>query len=208
MWLVPSKGRPHLAQRLFDCGIKEPGVLIINTEDERDYRQVKIPEGWKRIVTQPAWLSYALNRGFANHPDEPWYGILNDDHLPKTEGWERAIIDAAGTNGIAWPHDNYAKRISCHVKGGDLVRKLGWFVCPSIKHFWLDDVDELIAKHVPATFLEHVIVSHEHVNAGRMQPDRTYVERPSNAADKAAFERWKMHEWPALLAKLTAEVPA
>lgn len=198
MWLVPSKGRPHLAQRLFDCGIRHPGILILNTEDEIDYRKVKLPEGWRRIVTRPTYLSDALNRGYANAPREPWYGILNDDHLPKTPGWEQAIIDKAGTDGIAWPDDNYGKRISCHVKGGDLVRKLGWFVCPRMKHFWLDDADELIAKEVPGGYLPDVVVSHEHVNAKRMPVDRTYLERPSNPADKAAFERWKRDEWPAL----------
>lgn len=203
MWLVPSKGRPHLAQRLFDAAqFKEPGRLILNTDDEREYKQVKLPANWRRIVTPPTYLSAALNRGLSHVPGEPWYGILNDDHLPKTEGWERAVIDAAGTRGIAWPHDNYAQRISSHVKGGDLVRALGWFVCPQIKHFWLDDVDELIAAEIGGTFLPHVMVSHEHVNAGRMKPDRTYIERPSNPADKAAFERWKRDEWPSVRLKL------
>lgn len=192
-----------LARRLFDAAkFREPGVLILNTDDELDYRSVMLPKGWRRVVTKPTYLSDALNRGLAHVPGEPWYGILNDDHLPKTEGWERAVIDAAGEHGIAWPHDNYAKRISSHVKGGELVRLLGWFVCPKIKHFWLDDVDELIAAEIGGKYLPDVVVSHEHVNAGRMPIDRTYMERPSNAADKAAFEKWKLEEWPWLKEKL------
>lgn len=203
MWLVPSKGRPHLARRLFDeAKFKEPGILILRAEEELNYRSVSIPPGWRRMATDPSHLSDVLNRAVKKWPDEPWYGILNDDHLPKTEGWERAVIDAAGQHGIAWPHDNYAKRISCHVKGGELVRSLGWFVCPRMKHFWLDDADELIAAVVGGTYLPHVVVSHEHVNAGRMPVDRTYMERPPNAADKAAFEKWKRDEWPWLQAKL------
>lgn len=205
MWLVPSKGRPQLCQRLFDAAkFQEPGILILNTDDEMHYRQVLVPKGWRRIVTPPTFLSDALNRGLRHAPNEPWYGILNDDHLPKTEGWERAVIDAAGSQGLAWPHDNYAKRISSHVKGGELVRLLGWFVCPKIKHFWLDDVDELIAKELgdKARFLPEVMVSHEHVNAGRMKVDRTYLERPNNKADKAAFDLWKQEDWPALKVKL------
>lgn len=199
MWLVPSKGRPHLARRLFEAAqFKEPGILILNTNDELSYRDVKIPAGWKRIVTKPTYLSDALNRGLANAPGAPWYGILNDDHIPITPGWERAIVDAAGSWGIAWPYDNYAERISCHVKGGELVRSLGWFVCPRMKHFWLDDADELIAEVVPNSYMKHITVSHEHVNAGRMEPDRTYAERPNNKADRLAFEKWKREEWPAI----------
>jgi hypothetical protein len=206
MWLIPSKGRPNLAKRLFEAAdFKEPGILILNTNDELEYRSLRLPEGWRRVVTQPTYLSDALNRGLSHASGEPWYGILNDDHLPKTVGWERAVIEAAGLKSMAWPHDNYAKRISCHVKGGDLVRKLGWFVCPRMKHFWLDDADELIAKEVGGVFLENVMVSHEHVNAGRMKPDRTYVERPSNSADRQAFLRWKEHEWPELQERLKDE---
>lgn len=202
MWLVPSKGRPALAKRLLACGMKAPGVLILNAADEIDYRDVKVPEGWKRMVTPPTYLSDALNRAFAKYPDEPWYGILNDDHVPKTDDWEQKIIDAAGLNSIAWPHDNYKKRISCHIKGGDLVRSLGWFVCPRMKHFWLDDADELIAAEVGGTFLEDVMVSHEHVNAGRMPIDRTYMQRPDNATDRAAWLRWKANEWPEIKERL------
>lgn len=204
MWFFPSKGRPHLAKRLFEAAkFSEPGILILNTDDEIHYRDVKIPENWRRVVTKPTFLSDALNRALAHTPDEPWYGIVNDDHLPKTEGWERAVVDA-GKKGIAWPHDNYAKRISCHVKSGELVRRLGWFVCPRMKHFWLDDADELIAAEVGGTFLEHVMVSHEHVNAGRMKIDKTYMERPDNRADKLAFEAWKANEWPWIKSKLKA----
>jgi hypothetical protein len=65
-----------------------------------------------------------------------------------------------------------------------------------MKHFWLDDADELIAKEVGGRFLPDIVVSHEHVNAGRMPRDRTYMERPNNAADRAAWEAWRDAEWP------------
>jgi len=202
MWIVPSRGRPHLAQRLFDCPIKEKGVLVVDEDDAADYSKVRLPFDWLVVTNIRAPLSAKLNATFDAYPNEPWYGILNDDHLPITPGWEDAIIHAAGQQSMAWPHDNYAQRISCHVKGGDLVRLLGWFVCPRMKHFWLDDADELIAKVVGGRFLADVMVSHEHVNAGRMPMDRTYRERPSNPADKAAFLAWKQDEWPALESRL------
>jgi len=202
MWLVPSRGRPHLAQRLFDSGIREKGVLIID-EDEADiYNGVRLPFGWKRLVLPRQYLSHKLNAAFSEMPDEPWYGILNDDHLPVTPGWEKSIIEAAGKISMAWPDDNYGKRISAHVKGGDLCRGLGWFVCPDMSHYFLDDADELLAKAVGGRYLPEVMVSHEHCNAGRAPMDKTYRERPNWAADKQAFESWKIAVWPGIKNRL------
>lgn len=204
MWIVPSRGRPHLAQRLFDTGFRHKGVLIVDEDEERLYSVVRLPFGWKRMVLPRLCLSQKMNAAFDAYPDEPWYGNLNDDHLPITIGWERAVIEAAGTRSMAWPDDNYAQRISTPVKGGELCRALGWYCCPRMKHFWLDDAEELLAEAVGGHYLPDIVVSHEHVNAGRMPMDRTYRERPSNLRDKVAFEAWKRDEWPALEARLTA----
>lgn len=201
MWLVPSRGRPHLAQRLLDCGFKQKGVLILDQDDADKYQKIRLPFGWRKLVMPRLWLSPKLNIAFDTFPDEPWYGILNDDHVPMTSGWEPAMIEA-GAKGIAWPDDNYAKRISSHVKSGDLCRLLGWFVCPALKHYYLDDVDELLSVAVGGTYLQQVVVSHEHANAGRAPMDRTYLERPNPALDKRAFLEWKEKEWPAVLERI------
>jgi hypothetical protein len=201
VWLVPSRGRPHLAQRLFDCGFKEKGILILDEGDAQRYDRVRLPFGWKKLVLQRLWLSPKLNVAFDLNPEEPWYGILNDDHLPVTSGWEAEMV-REGQKGMAWPDDNYGKRISSHVKSGDLCRLLGWFVCPAIKHYYLDDVDELLAGMVGGRFLSHIMVSHEHANAGRAPMDRTYLERPNPNLDKKAFLQWRENEWPAIAERL------
>lgn len=201
MWLVPSRGRPHLAQRLLDCGIRQNGVLILDEDDAESYKSVRLPFGWRKLVLPRLWLSPKLNVAFDTFPEEHWYGILNDDHLPITQGWELAMIEA-GSKGIAWPDDNYGKRISSHVKSGDLCRLLGWFVCPALKHYYLDDVDELLALAVGGTYLPQVVVSHEHANAGRAPMDKTYRERPNPLLDKQAFLEWKEKTWPSVLEKI------
>lgn len=201
MWLIPSRGRPQLAQRLFDCGFKEKGVLILDEDDASGYRRIRLPFGWEKITLPRLWLSPKLNRGFETFPNEPWYGILNDDHVPMTHGWEKQMVEA-GSKGMAWPDDNYGQRISSHVKSGGLCRLLGWFVCPSLKHYYLDDVDELLAQVVGGTYLPQVVVSHEHANAGRAKMDRTYLERPNPRLDKEAFLEWKEKQWPQIKERL------
>lgn len=209
MWLIPSRGRPQLVERLFKMAhFKEPGILILDEDNAENYSGVRLPYGWGISVHPRMFLGPKLNAAFERFASEPWYGILNDDHVPVTSGWERTIIEAAGTHSMAWPDDNYGQRISAHVKGGDLCRALGWFACPVLKHYFLDDADELIAPLVDGKYLKDVVVSHEHVNAGRAPMDRTYAERPSNAADRLAFLEWKEKEWPSFAAKLKVQEAA
>ena len=202
MWLLPSRGRPALVRRLFGAGnFKTPGLLILDIGDSEKYEDVRLPEGWEKIIRPRMYLSGKINAGFEYCPSEPWYGVLNDDHLPKTPEWDLKLI-AALKGPLVWPQDNYADRISVPVMDGDFARKLGWVACPEMKHFYLDDVNELIADCFGCSRLDDVMVSHEHVNAGRMPKDKTWEERPSNKDDHIAFIRWCRDQWPEIRKRL------
>ena len=195
MWLLPSRGRPHLVRRLFAEGkFQTPGLLIIDDDDYKNYRGIELPNGWEKVSLPRMFLSAKLNAGVKRRPDEPWYGILNDDHMPITEDWDLKLVEAC--NPMTWPNDNYGDRISTLVISGDLVRTLGWISPPELNHFYIDDVHELIAECLGCTRLEEVTVSHEHVNAGRMPKDKTWHERPEPNDDRIAFAKWCREKWP------------
>jgi hypothetical protein len=196
VWLLPSRGRPQLVTRLFKAGFKTPGLLIIDDDDYKNYRGIELPDGWEKKSIPRQFLSSKLNAGLRMRPQETWYGILNDDHLPMTEGWDLKLVEALKTRPIVWPKDNYADRISTPVFDGDLVRALGWITPPELNHFYIDDAHELIAEVLGCYRLEEVTVSHEHVNKGRMRADQTYKERPEPNRDRAAFQKWCRDQWP------------
>jgi hypothetical protein len=197
MWLLPSRGRPHLVRRLFEKGnFQTPGLLVIDDDDYKNYRGVDLPQGWEKVSLPRMFLSPKLNAALAKHPSEPWYGILNDDHLPITEGWDVKLVGALKRQPIVWPLDNYADRISTPVFDGDLVRTLGWITPPELNHFYIDDVHEALAEVLGCSRVDDVMVSHEHVNKGRMPKDRTYLERPDPSRDQIAFKKWCIEKWP------------
>jgi hypothetical protein len=197
MWLLPSRGRPNLVRRLFSEGhFQTPGLLIIDDDDYKTYRGIELPDGWEKISIPRVYLSPKLNAALTRKPLEPWYGILNDDHVPKTPGWDVKLVEALRNQPMVWPKDNYADRISTPVFDGDLVRSLGWIAPPELNHFYIDDAHEVIAEVLGCMRLEEVTVSHEHVNAGRMARDKTYEERPDVNRDAQAFQAWARDVWP------------
>lgn len=203
MWLLPSRGRPHLVRRLFKEGkFQTPGLLLIDNDDYKEYRGVVLPDGWEKVSIPRVYLSAKLNAGYEKKPNEPWYGVLNDDHLPMTRDWDVKLVEALKNQPIVWPDDNYADRISTPVFDGNLVRLLGWISPPELNHFYIDDVHEVLAEVMGCVRLDDVVVSHEHVNKGRMQADRTYAERPDSNRDRAAFLKWCVSTWPEIRKRL------
>lgn len=175
---------------------------MLDGDDAEQYRGVELPTGWGTLVMPRSYLSQKVNAAFKERPEEGWYGVLNDDHLPITDGWDLKLVEAVESIPMTWPRDNYADRISTLMMSGDLARKLGWVCCPDMNHFYLDDVHEMIAEYMGCRQLSSVTVSHEHVNAGRMQVDRTYMERPPNERDRQAFLNWCREKWPEIRKRL------
>jgi hypothetical protein len=207
MWFFPTRGRAHLAQRLFDAGrFTTRGAMLLDEDDAMSYTGVAMPGGWQSVVLPRMSSSARLNEAFRLFPDEPWYGVVSDDVLPMTEGWDAELVRRAGSAWVAWANDNFKRRAVTVVLAGHLVRRLGWVCCPAVKHFYGDDAWELIAEHVGGGLQDDIVVSHEHWQTGRMPKDQTYLDRPKSADDRAAYAQWLAVEWPAVRERLQPEM--
>lgn len=215
MWFLPSRGRPHLMSRVFSVASPtEPGVLAIDQDQRDDYAAVKLPKGWLVLVLPRMVLAAKLNAMFECFPNCPYYGILNDDMVPQTPGWDSILAKAAGLRCIAWGDDCLNGRIGAAAFGGELIRKLGWLACPAVKHFYIDDVHELIAadlgigKRLAEVKIPHLHFSAKDTTLGVTPYDTTYLERPSATEDQMAYRAWCEREWPALRQRLVESVAA
>jgi len=204
MWLLPSRGRPQLIARVFSKTVTtEPGVVGID-EDEVDlYSDVALPRRWIFHVCPRLYLGPKLNYLVGQFPGRPWYGNINDDMLPETQGWDGLLPQAAGRRGIAWADDGLNRRLGAAAYGGELIRDLGWLACPALKHFYIDDVHELIAAELAVgTLCRDIRIAHLHWSAGLTPRDRTTNERPPSDADRHAFEAWRVAAWPTVRERL------
>lgn len=199
MIILPTRGRPGNLKRFFECyedtDAVAPGIVCVDDDDPRlvDYFPVRLPDNWRMSINSRIGLGPMINRAFQEHPSEAWYGAFSDDAVPVTKGWDAALIEAAGADGMSYCADgiNDEKQAGNCVLGGDFVRSLGWIILPGLTRIYGDNVlTEIAQKRGVLHYLSDVRIEHWHFSNGRAPMDETY-RKPEAGNDRRIYEQWK-----------------
>jgi hypothetical protein len=206
--IVPSRGRPQNIARLLDSVHDTARMdthlhVAVDDDDERlpQYQAVmaRAGGGGDRLETGPrkglcAWTNkVALDRAAGY----PFLASFGDDHLPRTPGWDRALIRAItdmGGTGFSWPWDGTSEIVpeAC-VMSSDIVLALGWMCLPGLEHWYGDNVWGDLGKGAGCIrHLRAVAVDHVHPRARKADGDTTYAENSrSLEADRDVYYAWR-----------------
>ena len=128
------------------------------------------------------------------------YASFGDDHLPRTEGWDKALLDAiasAGGTGIAYGDDLLMGGNLCTapVVSADIVDALGWLALPAISHYCLDNALKDIGEGAGCLlYCPDVVTEHVHYANGKAPVDATYADAggfSEGHPDWAAYQKWR-----------------
>lgn len=145
MWIVASRERPHLLSRFLrafhDTGAESRLMVVVDETDPQidAYKALGCP-----LMVYPGETVGCAKKyqyAYERRPHEPFYGILVDDCEPKTKGWDRALINAAGPHWIAYPNDELRMPgygALCCI-GSNLVKCVGFLALPVIEHYGIDN---------------------------------------------------------------------
>lgn len=203
MWILPSRGRPQNIARLFkawkDTEASTPGVLALDNDDPSNYDVTALPHNWEVIRWERGGgLSDIQNRLFCRYYDSPWFGLIGDDVVPMTRHWDTKLVEAAGTDGIAYAQDgiNNARQLTHAVIAGNLVREMDFLVLPGLHRLYGDNVwTEIGRSRGVLRYLPDVVLEHWHFSNGKAPYDATYRKDDSDG-DQAVYERW-LSQWRA-----------
>ena len=205
--IVPSRGRPRNVRRLLDAVRAyhrlETHVHVAVDDDDPDLSRygdiLAAAGGAHTLETGPrkglaAWTNEVAGRRAGEYP---FLASFGDDHVPRTPGWDRALVRAIGSmggTGFSYPHDGTREDIpEAVVMSSGIVQALGWMCEPSLQHYYVDAVWADLGR--AAGCLRHcraVAVEHVHPGAGTARPDKTYREAGEKlAADRAAYHAWR-----------------
>ena len=225
--ITPSRGRPRNAARLLEAVHKtaklDTSVFLLLDEDDEElteYKKVfteKAKKGdelrWGPRMGLAEWTNYAAT---LMADDYDFFASLGDDMVPKTPGWDRALINAIqdmGGTGFAYPWDGIREDIpEAVIMSSDIVKALGWMALPELRHFWIDDVWGDLGRQ--AGCIRHsrtVKIDHLHPAAGKASSDTTYREsRMKIEADREAYHKWhktRMREDAEIIIRLRENSP-
>lgn len=136
---------------------------------------------------------------------------LGDDHLPRTQGWDRLLLEALdklGGEGIAYGNDLHQGEAlpTAPVISAGIVEALGWMMEPGLKHMHVDDVWRDLGRGAGClAYVPEVVIEHQHPDAGKAVGDETYTESAAGmSADRDAYHRWRDERMASDVAKVRA----
>jgi glycosyltransferase involved in cell wall biosynthesis len=213
MWTIPTYNRPErfaqLIESIHAVGCSTPAKVIVNGLNRLDeYLAIRLPKNWEYIIMPDnVGLCMAMNFVYFNNPREAWYGLLTDDEIMKTPGWDIEIPKAADKGFIA--HGNESKQAenrihSCTVLGGELVRTIGYPCIPGLWHWYIDDMWEGIARdHNLRRWCKHILCEHRHYLYGAAPKDKTYEAAEIKAGqDRQIYQYWLNNIYPQVSARI------
>ncbi|MEI8350067.1 MAG: hypothetical protein WCI77_07925 [Candidatus Omnitrophota bacterium] len=220
--ICPSRIRPvRLKEMLqsFDATKSEGTDIVVYVADDdptiEEYKSLL--QGRNLVIGRRRHLVEVLN--YISCELYPWlayYGEINDDHIYRTPGWDKVLINALEARGGGWGiacgtdhiNDNWYKfrHPSACVISGKMVRTLGFFVLPLLQHMWTDvflrDISEGIGR---LYFCPEVVTEHMHISTGKARNDANYkwVYSPEQMKfGQENYEKWKREHYIQTIDKL------
>lgn len=154
MFSLPTYKRPDKLKNFIESykrtGATAPVEVIIQG-DSSLYDGIEYPEHWHILkLDDNIGFVAALNGTFARYPNEPFYGIICDDHEAISEGWDAQLQALAGALNIVSVNDDspvWQQRLAgpCAF-GGDLIRTAGFIMPPCNWHICGDDWWEMVGR--------------------------------------------------------------
>lgn len=206
MWLVPSRRRPKNLARLFDSlrqtNTTTPGAVLIDTVDyellRQEYEALSVPEGWEIVQTQGESMGDKVRELWPRYSPLDWVGLMGDDNIPDTDGWDRILINALRGWNVITTNDGWQapKRMAgATLWSGDLIRSVGYVYPTELRHLFIDDLWETLGRKTECWHIRmDIVVKHAHVFITGVT-DETHEKAYANwPHDEARYQRWRREE--------------
>lgn len=236
MWLLPSRARPENLRRFFEAfratGGSTPGMVLVDELDAAQHRDaydaLELPLGWTLRLTEHPTQGAKIREIWDEVKDCAWLGLIGDDNIPITPGWDRRLIEKLNGWNLVSCNDMWLapRRVgNCWIMSGQLVRAVGYIFPPGMEHLFVDDVWEAIGNAGACWRCEmDVFVKHAHVMKGDAPVDQTHRETYGDGfrighfapdrshgrwvPDEAAYKAWRETELPRIEGLLAHLRPA
>jgi hypothetical protein len=179
--LCPTRDRPEGLKRLIGSvlGTSRKADVLFYADDDQTEEYRGIPHEGGRVINWfgprigPAPAANLLAKKFYDYDA---YGLITDDSVVTTPGWDEWVLDTIPMFPkricVISPHHNQGEHVDMPFVTKEWIEAVGWFCCPTMYHYAWPTVTSLIGEmtaivHAPA---QKFNIDHDYV-------DGTYQER-------------------------------
>jgi hypothetical protein len=182
MFIVPTYKRPerlkNLIQAYLNTKATAPVYVLIQGNAEL-YDGIEYPDIWTvEVLDKNLGLVAGLNYVYQKFPNEKWYGIICDDQMPITEGWDQTLLNLLTDWNMVSTDDTLNKNdwrmAGIPVFGGEFIRFCGFIAPPCTWHICCDDWWELVGKTCSNWIKSDAQSTHMTPETTGIAPDETY----------------------------------
>lgn len=209
--MVPSRGRPQALARqhqaMNDTEATVASIVwIVDSDEGPEYTAAALELGvlddprFRLIVQPPRRLGPTLNewgpflaRRFRH------VGFMGDDHVPRTVGWDRRIVEQLDSvpYGVTYGNDliHGPNLPTAAFLSANIIKATGRFVPDGLIHLRMDDYWRDLGTALNRLYyLPDVTIEHVHPIAHKAEWDATYVAANDGAvweADTVTYNEFK-----------------
>ena len=205
--IVPTRGRVAACRELIDtfddlCGDDTHLIFAVDRDDPElgAYIELAQLDGVTVFTNDDLGsMNRALNACAHYFRDRfDFIGFMGDDHRPRTDRWDQWLLaELRATPGaVVYGNDLFqGHKLPTQVfMDARIVRTLGWFAPPELRHMYLDNFWlELGRRLNTLIYVPDVIIEHMHPVAHKSEWDDTYkaTNHPTvYKQDHAAFQQY------------------
>jgi len=214
--VCPTMGRFGMFERMFQS-FKETSVetdlcLVLDASDPQLEKYQTMSWECRIVIIEERSVSAAFNAAFKAFPDYDFYHMTNDDVIYHTKEWDLQLMSATKSTGIgvAYPDDGQFGKACCTfpVISGEIVRKAGWLMLPSLKRLHGDIIWQEIGRALGVLHYKgDVLVEHLHFINKKRLPDQHNEQYDTDfKQDKLAQNDWIIKDAHALVLSLRTSV--
>lgn len=199
MWLLPSRNRINNLTRFFrscrEVGISTPGIVVVNQDElnarREEYARLDLPSGWTVVGVEADCMHGALRAIYPVVRASKFIGLLQDDLVPGTPGWDTALIRQLNGWNVVCAYDGRSQRMHGAICWSpELIEAVGW-IYPGTKHLYGDDVWENLGVETGCLKIDTSVITAHHNETYSTNPDATARSIVAHTEhDKAVFEAW------------------
>jgi hypothetical protein len=154
LWLLPSPQSPETAQRFLrlclGTGMQSGGVILVH-KDTKFANILTIPINWYWYTTDAEDAAEQVREFLTDRvtDDLDWLGVLSDELIPETPGWDAALITRVTGANIVCANDGWQAPKHIHsamVFSVPLLKAVGYFAPPGVGDNRINDLWETIGR--------------------------------------------------------------